>query len=96
MDELNDDMLMGLPEFRKLMHLSPRSERRMRGEQQDWPPHLSLGRKVFYFRDGVRDWLQRQEVPNQAARETRDGPAAEFQSNQNCNCQQHIERNLLS
>ena len=59
MHDLDDDTLMGLAEFRKLLHLSPSGERRMRGEQQDWPPHLSLGRKVFYFRDGVRDFLMR-------------------------------------
>ena len=95
MHDLDDDTLIGLAEFRKMLHLSPSGERRMRSEQQDWPPHLSLGRRVFYFRDGVRDFLMRQEVQNQAARETRHGPAAEFQSNQNCNCQ-HIERNPLS
>ena len=38
MDDLDDDTLMGLAEFRKLLHLSPSGERRLRGEQQDWPP----------------------------------------------------------
>ena len=59
MDDLTDQTLMGLPEFRKLLHLSPSGERRMRNEQQDWPPSTTLGRRVFYFRDGVRDFLAR-------------------------------------
>ena len=57
MADLTEDMLMGLPEFRKLLHLSPSGERRMRSEQQDWPPHMAVGRRVFYFRDGVRNFL---------------------------------------
>lgn len=59
MDDLTDDTLMGLAEFRKLLHLSPSGERRMRAEQQDWPPHMMVGRKVFYFRDGVKSFLVR-------------------------------------
>ena len=68
MDDLTDETLMGLPEFRKLLHLSPSTERRMRSEEQDWPPHLVLGRKVFYFRDGVRDFLLRQQDAHGVAR----------------------------
>lgn len=60
MKEMTDDMLMGLPEFRKLLHLSPSGERRMRSEEPDWPPHMVLGRKVFYLREAVRDFLVRQ------------------------------------
>jgi len=59
MHDLDDDTLMGLAEFRKLLHLSPSGERRLRSEQGDWPPHISVGRKVFYFRDGVRSFLKR-------------------------------------
>ncbi len=62
MDELNNDMLMGLPEFRRLMHLSPSSERRMRTSEEDWAPHLVVGRKVFYRRSAVMEWLERQEA----------------------------------
>jgi hypothetical protein len=59
MDELNDDPLMGLPELRKVLHLSPSGERRMRSEEQDWPPHITIGRRIFYFRASVRDFLAR-------------------------------------
>ncbi len=31
--------------------------------QRFGPPRVRSGRKVFYRRDGVRDWLQLQEVP---------------------------------
>ena len=31
--------------------------------QRFGPPCVRAGRKVFYRRDGVRDWLQLQEVP---------------------------------
>ena len=96
MDELSDETLMELAEFRKLMHLSPSGERRMRSEQQDWPPHMAVGRKVFYLRDGVRDFLHRQAIQHEAASKTPDCPAAEFQPNQNGNCEVRIERNLLS
>ncbi|MFN3973355.1 MAG: transcriptional regulator [Gemmobacter sp.] len=32
--------------------------------QRFGPPCVRAGRKVFYRRDGVRDWLQLQEVPS--------------------------------
>ena len=63
MREFIEDPLMGLAEFRKLFRLSPSGERRMRNEQQeDWPPHITIGRKIFYFREGVRDFLARQQA----------------------------------
>lgn len=64
MDQQIDDVLMGLAEFRALTHLSPSTERRMRRQEQDWPPYVEIGRKVFYFRDGVRDYLDRHRVAN--------------------------------
>ena len=67
MNDLTDETLMGLPEFLKVMHSSPSTERRMRREEQDWPPHIVLGRKVFYFRDGVRDFLERQRAAQAGA-----------------------------
>ncbi len=59
MDDLTEDTFMGLAEFRKLLHLSPSGERRMRSEQPDWPPHIVVGRKVFFFRASVREFLAR-------------------------------------
>jgi len=62
MDDNTDDVLMGLAEFRALTHLSPSSERRHRREQDDWAPHVVIGRKIFYRRAAVTDWLERQEA----------------------------------
>lgn len=42
--------------------ISPSTERRMRQEEPDWPPHLRIGRKIFYRREGVRQWLARREA----------------------------------
>ncbi len=68
MDQVNDDVLMGLAEFRTLTHLSPSGERRHRREQDDWPPHIEIGRKVLYRRAAVMDWLHRQEAKWVSAR----------------------------
>ena len=62
MDQRIDDLLMSLAEFRALTHLSPSGERKHRKTQADWAPHLQIGRKVFYRRAGVLDWLERREV----------------------------------
>lgn len=61
MDQQTDAVLMGLAEFRALTHLSLSGERSHRRKQDDWPPHVQIGRKVFYRRAGVMDWLERQE-----------------------------------
>ena len=61
-DQVRDDMLMGLVEFRALTHLSPSGERRYRREQHDWAPHVVIGRRIFYRRAAVLDWLERQEA----------------------------------
>lgn len=62
MDQATKDLLMGLAEFRALVRLSPSGERRNRHEQVDWPPHVEIGRKIFYRRAGVMQWLERQEA----------------------------------
>lgn len=62
MDQQTDQVLMGLPEFRALTHLSPSAERKHRRERDDWAPHVVIGRKVFYRRAAVMDWLERQEA----------------------------------
>lgn len=60
MVDLNEDFVMSLDEFRKVLNLSVSGERRLRNEEPDWPPHLMVGRKVFYSREGVRNFLDRQ------------------------------------
>lgn len=62
MDQPIDRVLLGLAEFRALTHQSPSAERKQRAEAQDWPPHFVIGRKVFYRRAAVMEWLSRQEA----------------------------------
>lgn len=62
MDQPTNELLMGLAEFRALTHLSPSAERSHRRERGDWPPHVVIGKKVFYRRTGVMEWLERQEA----------------------------------
>jgi hypothetical protein len=82
--DLNEDFVMSLDEFRKLLHLSVSGERRLRSGEPDWPPHLMVGRKVFYLRDGVRDWLKRQVVRSEAEQPTCGCPDSECRSRQSC------------
>lgn len=57
-----DNTLMSLDEFRALTHLSVSTERRLRGENKNWPPSIEIGRKVFYRRSTVERWLAELEV----------------------------------
>jgi hypothetical protein len=68
MDQRIDDVLMGLAEFRALTHLSRSAERKHRREQADWAPNVAIGRKVFYRRAAVMEWLERQEAKQGGAR----------------------------
>jgi hypothetical protein len=44
--------------------ISDSCERRQRKEGTDWPPHLLIGRKVYYRRESLSHWLrQRESVP---------------------------------
>jgi len=53
-----------LEEFR----LSDSSERRKRQGNEDWPPHLCIGARIFYRRSAVDDYLRRQEAICQTRR----------------------------
>lgn len=62
---MNDPMhsgneLMPLTEFLQETGMSQSTERRLRQEQEDWPPHLSLGKRIYYLRSGWADWLASQ------------------------------------
>jgi hypothetical protein len=60
-------------------NISDSCERRQRKEGADWPPHLLIGRKVYYRRESLSDWLrQRESVPkdlNQGRDRTDDAEA---------------------
>jgi hypothetical protein len=46
-----------IDEFR----ISDSCERRRRKEGVDWPPHVLIGRKVYYRRESLCDWLLQRE-----------------------------------
>ena len=48
--------------------LSDSSERRKRQGDQDWPPHLYIGTRIYYRRSAVDDYLRRQEAICQTRR----------------------------
>jgi predicted DNA-binding transcriptional regulator AlpA len=52
-----NDTLMTLEEFLALTHLSRSNERKHRSQDEGWPPHIEIGRKVFYRRSTVEKWL---------------------------------------
>ncbi len=50
------------------LEISDSSEWRKRKEGgHEWPPHLCIGRKIYYRRSAVDDWLRRQEALCQPA-----------------------------
>jgi hypothetical protein len=52
--------------------ISDSSERRLRREGADWPPHLLIGRKVYYRRESLSDWLHRRESTTRPAQRSSD------------------------
>jgi hypothetical protein len=61
----DSEILMELQEFRALMHISVSGEREHRRVDDDWPPHITIGQKVFYRRATVMEWLARKEAQTQ-------------------------------
>jgi hypothetical protein len=64
-------------ELLKQLHLSDASERRQRVAGADWPPHVLIGRKVYYRRSQVEAWVLRREA---ASQNLIGGPTAEVGS----------------
>jgi hypothetical protein len=54
--------------------ISDSCERRRRREGADWPPHLLIGRKVYYRRESLSDWLHRRESTTQSVHRSSDRP----------------------
>jgi hypothetical protein len=52
--------------------ISDSCERRRRKQGTDWPPHLLIGRKVYYRRESLSDWLRQRESAPQAVRDRTD------------------------
>jgi hypothetical protein len=56
-----DDELVPRTGLLDEFQISDSAERRLRKEGTDWPPHLLIGRKVYYRRETVADWLRSRE-----------------------------------
>lgn len=68
--------LMGLSEFLGESGMSPSTERRLRNEEEDWPPHVVIGKKIFYLRSGWADWLTRRAGLNGVGADLTGGAAS--------------------
>jgi hypothetical protein len=44
-----------------LLNISDSGERRKRKAGVDWPPHVLIGRKVYYRRESLSAWLRQRE-----------------------------------
>ena len=42
--------------------ISDSSERRLRQRSQDWPPHLTIGNRVYYRRCQIESWIAVREA----------------------------------
>jgi hypothetical protein len=42
--------------------ISDSSERRRRREGGDWPAHITIGKKIYYRRSRVDEWIARREA----------------------------------
>jgi hypothetical protein len=61
-------------QFLKKLGISDSSERRGRTGGGEWPPHLLIGKKVYYRRESLDDWLRHREAATQSVpREPVDG-----------------------
>ena len=53
-------------QFLKELGISDSSERRGRAGGGEWPPHLLIGKKVYYRRESLDDWLRHREAATQS------------------------------
>jgi hypothetical protein len=59
--------LMTRRQFLKQLGISDSSERRGRTGGGEWPPHLLIGKRVYYRRESLDDWLRQREAASQSA-----------------------------
>jgi hypothetical protein len=59
--------LMTRKQFLQRMGISDSSERRGRRGGGEWPPHLLIGKKVYYRPESCDDWLRHREAITQSA-----------------------------
>ena len=57
-----DDALVPRAELLKQFRISDSSERRQRNGAPDWPPHVVIGKKIYYRSSQIDAWLRRREA----------------------------------
>jgi predicted DNA-binding transcriptional regulator AlpA len=57
-----DSSLIPRAELLKKFQISDASERRRRSGAVDWPPHVLIGKKIYYRRSQIDAWLRRREA----------------------------------
>ncbi len=57
-----DSALVPRAELLKQLGISDSSEWRQRNGTADWPPHLVIGKKIYYRRSQINAWLRRREA----------------------------------
>jgi predicted DNA-binding transcriptional regulator AlpA len=57
-----DDQFLSRKNLLGEFGISDSSERRRRKCDENWPAHVRIGRKVYYRRSAIEDWLRRQEA----------------------------------
>lgn len=56
------DQLIPRAQFLEELCISDSSERRRRKAGGDWPAHITIGKKVYYRRCRVDEWIARREA----------------------------------
>lgn len=70
-----DDQLVPRTNLLGEFRISDSSERRRRREGGDWPPHVLVGKKIYYTRSAIETWLRRQEAKSQRLQSLSTEPA---------------------
>jgi hypothetical protein len=62
-----DGVLIPRAELLKQFHISDANERRQRSGDADWPPHVLIGKKIYYRRSQIEAWVRRRETASQSS-----------------------------
>jgi hypothetical protein len=73
-----DGSLITRAELLKKFRISDASERRRRSGAADWPPHLLIGKKIYYRQSQVEAWVRRREASCQGSAEAMSAEAVSW------------------
>ena len=57
-----DDQIVPRAKVLNWLGISDSSERRQRNGTADWPPHVVIGKKIYYRQSQIDAWLLRREA----------------------------------